>query len=359
MPWRGDPGIGISDSGAIYIALYSKIFVSEDGGYTWESRSIDVSLLGNTGGQRVNYDSFVVLGDGTLLWAARDPEAETDIVLRNSNGGKSWERRGSIDPSPHETAGGNQNCMTELEDGSILWPTRLGPARQRVEEAIERAREERWSGPPFWTTYVYRSTDGGRTWKQQGLLQEWGTETNLLQLKSGRLLAAIRYQRSAAATPAANEPAELRQADWDREWIGKRVFLADSFDNGRTWRNFRPIRRKPDGPMDVVFGEAHGHLVQLSDGTVVLVHERRYPYEQGDVRARISRDEGRTWSPEVYHLSPGHGYGASVVLPDDTIVTALGNTRLDSKGRSVDGKWYAQVVRWRLQHDGKKAAESR
>lgn len=88
--------------------------------------------------------------------------------------------------------------------------------------------------------------------------------------------------------------------------------------------------------------------MQLSDGTVVLAHERRYPYEAGDVRARVSRDGGQTWAPEVYRLSTGHGYAASVVLPDDTIVTALGNTPLNEKGRSADGKWYAQVVRWRL-----------
>ena len=129
--------------------------------------------------------------------------------------------------------------------------------------------------------------------------------------------------------------------------VGKRVFLADSADGGRSWQNFRPLWRQTDGPMDLEFGQAHGHMVQLSDGTVVLVVEDRYPYPEGDVRARISRDGGQTWLPEVYHLSPGHGYGGSVVLEDDTIVTALGNTPLDERGRPT-GSYTAQVVRWRL-----------
>ena len=90
--------------------------------------------------------------------------------------------------------------------------------------------------------------------------------------------------------------------------------------------------------MEVAFGEAHGHLCQLSDGTIILVHKRRYPYKQGDIRARISSDEGRTWLPEVYRLSSGHGYRASVVLADDTIIMAVGNSPLDGMGRNPSGK---------------------
>ena len=346
MPWRGDPGIGMSSDGTIYIALYARIFASKDGGRTWEVRRIDVESLDPPASERANYDSFVVLRDGSLLWAYHLPEHETDFVIRSVDGGKTWEPCSRIvDRSPFDDAGGNQNCMTELRDGTILWPTRLGPARG----AIEKQAQGPWQGPAHWTTYVYRSTDSGRSWADKSLLQEWGTETNLLELASGGLLAAIRYQRYAEAPAPANEPAEVVAADQQRQGsVGKRVFLADSSDGGRTWTNFRPVKREGTGTMDIVFGEAHGHLVQLSDDTVVLAHERRYPYEVGDVRARVSRDQGQTWAPEAYRLSPGHGYAASVVLPDDTIVTALGNTPLNKGGRSVDGKWYAQVVRWRL-----------
>ena len=128
---------------------------------------------------------------------------------------------------------------------------------------------------------------------------------------------------------------------------GKRVFFADSDDGGCTWQNFRPLQRVPGGKMELKNGEAHGHAVQLADGRVVLAHECRYPYEQGDVRARVSHDDGQTWQPQVYRLSNGHGYAGSVVLDDGTLVTVLGNTLLDSCGRPVS-PYRGKILRWRL-----------
>ena len=345
MPWRGDPGIGMTGDGDIYVSLYARIFLSRDGGKTWETRSIDVDSL-DPPMRGENYDSFGVLRDGTLLWAYHADDPPTDFLLRSTDGGQSWHPWSRLENlSPFIRAGGNQNCLLELRDGTLLWPTIM--AAQRAYEHNEDA-----SKPPP-TTYVFRSTDGGESWEEKHPLQEWGTETNLLELHDGRLLAAIRYQRRYEAPPPQNEPPSLIEDHAQREiqkaTVGKRVFLADSADGGLSWRNFRPIWRQADGPMDLEFGQAHGHMVQLSDGTVVLVVEDRYPYPEGDVRARISRDGGQTWLPEVYHLSPGHGYGASVVLEDDTIVTALGNTPLDERGRPI-GSYTAQVVRWRLPH---------
>ena len=368
MPWRGDPGIGASQDGTLYVSLYHRIFYSKDDGRSWDFHPIPAEILkppeGSTAGSVGNYDSFLVLRDGTLLWAYGG-SGETDHVIRSTDGGNTWEPWSRIEEmSPYDSAGGNQNCMLELQDGSLLWPTRLGPRREYLEKRRKQIEGGgSWNGPPSWATYLYRSQDGGRSWGDKTLLQEWGTETHVFQLSSGRLLAAIRYQRPQEAPAPANEPDYLRDADQDtsrpnppgmrpgrgnQSTVGKRVLLADSSDRGTTWSDLRPVWRKESGAMDIAFGEAHGHLCQLSDGTVILVHERRYPYERGDIRARISRDEGRTWLPEVYRLSFGHGYGASVVLADDTIVTAVGNSPLDEKGRNPSGKWIAQVVRWRL-----------
>ena len=97
----------------------------------------------------------------------------------------------------------------------------------------------------------------------------------------------------------------------------------------------------------MAFGDAHGHLVELSDGTVVLVHDHRYPYIDSGVWARVSHDQGKTWNQRVYQLSRGAGYGASVVLEDDTIVTVCGNTPLNETGQPLI-PWRAQSVRWRL-----------
>ena len=115
-------------------------------------------------------------------------------------------------------------------------------------------------------------------------------------------------------------------------------FLPILRSDGRTWINFRPVRRTPDGGSDLALGECHGELSQLSDGTLVLTHDHRYPYEQQQVLARVSHDEGHTWTPEVYNLTRpggsvlgshekgiGGGYASSVVLEDDTIVTMDGH----------------------------------
>ena len=185
MPWRGDPGIGMTGDGSIYVSLYARVFLSRDGGKSWESRSIDVDSL-DPPMRAKNYDSFGVLQDGTLLWAYRADDPPTDFLLRSTDGGKSWHSWSRLENlSPFIRAGGNQNCLLELRDGTLLWPTIM--AAQHAYDHNEDA-----SKPPP-TTYVFRSTDGGKSWKEKHSLQQWGTETNLLELHDGRLLAAIRY----------------------------------------------------------------------------------------------------------------------------------------------------------------------
>lgn len=52
----------------------------------------------------------------------------------------------------------------------------------------------------------------------------------------------------------------------------------------------------------MALGDCHGELSELSDGTLILTYNHRYPYERQQVLARVSHDEGHTWSPEVYNL---------------------------------------------------------
>lgn len=356
LPWRADPAIGMTADGTIYAAIGMRVFASTDGGTTWTSRPVTCAACEDPLSNIQVYDSFGVLRDGILLWAYA--WQGDNAVLCSTDGGKTWAPWSQLEEkAPYAYAGGNQNCMTELSDGTVLWPTRLSPTSydalaKQYQEAFEL---QRWQGPPASTTFVYRSTDGGQTWPTKSLLQPWGVETTLLALQSGRLLASIRYQRHRFAPPPANEPPELREivasaTTGDATWPGKRVFFADSHDGGRSWTNFRPLWRQTGGKIDLEHGEAHGHAVQLADGRVLLVYEHRYPYERGDIRARVSHDEGQTWTAAVYHVSQGHGYAGSVVLGDGTIVTVCGNTPLASQGEPT-APWRAQVVRWRLPDD--------
>ena len=351
MPWRADPAIGMDGDGTIYAAISRRIFSSSDGGQSWSSVFVEADALDPPPGNC--YDSLGVLHDGTLLWGYHFRPTQDEYVAASKDGGRTWSNPVRLDKSPHERCGGNQSCLTELPDGTVLYPTSVGPSVEYLLQAIESEAEHYDGGPyrPFYNICVFRSTDGGRTWPQKHDMHDWSTETSMVVLRSGKLVAAIRYQRHAPpGSPVPDhELRELADADAGRSIVGKRVFLKDSDDGGRTWTNFRPIWRRTGGPMDLPFGDAHGQLAQLPDGRVLLTHEHRYPREECDIRARVSHDEGRTWQPQIYHLSYGCGYGASVVTDDGMIVTVCGNTPLDPQtADTADGKWYAQVVRWRL-----------
>lgn len=125
----------------------------------------------------------------------------------------------------------------------------------------------------------------------------------------------------------------------------KNVFLADSSDSGATWENLRPLLDAEGRPV-LVFGECHAQLVEIPDGRVVLVHDRRYPYDKTATIGRISDDGGKRWSRKAYHVSDGIGYAASIALEDGTIVTVTGNTRLDAQANPIE-PWSVQAVRWK------------
>ena len=345
---RGSP-IGMTDDGVLYAAfategpgLESTLLRSTDGGRSWSEKWLDWwQFFNHTVGRdsmefrfwdnrwAMRNQSFGVLKNGALLWAFEQDAADLEkecYIIRSEDGGETWKDLIKLDKSPFSSVGNCSNRMTELPDGTILWPQRLG---WRVDEWEERREKLESSGRPltaadFTNSYVFRSTDEGYTWGDRTPLPDWSFETTLLRLHSGKLIAAIRYQ-------------PLIDLDTPLAKFGKRVFLADSEDDGRTWGNFRPVRRTPDGEPDLALGECHGELSQLSDGTLVLTYDHRYPYEQQQVLARVSHDEGDTWTPEVYNLTRpggsvlgshekgvGGGYASSVVLEDDTIVTMTG-----------------------------------
>lgn len=122
----------------------------------------------------------------------------------------------------------------------------MGPLGEYLEarrKQIDGGRS--WAGAPSWTTYLYRFQDGGRSWGDRRLLQEWGTETHVFQLSFGRLLAAIRYQRAGASPALANEryylaaadcrtdipnPPEIRSVRGNQSTVGKRVFQRQKED---------------------------------------------------------------------------------------------------------------------------------
>lgn len=139
-----------------------------------------------------------------------------------------------------------------------------------------------------------RTHDGGHTWHLVSYVtpepkgQDYAIMPSSVRLSASTILTAVRYG----------------------EWID----LYRSDDNGQTWKYAgRPGPGVENPPS----------LVHLKDGRLVLTYGRRTaPF---GIRARLSSDEGKTWSEERVLRDDGGcwdlGYTRSVQRSDGNVVT--------------------------------------
>jgi len=111
--------------------------------------------------------------------------------------------------------------------------------------------------------YAARSRDGGRTWGRiEPVVKDRHVEAAMAHLGRGRWVAAAR-----------------RFGFRDLEVFG-------SDDDAFTWRHLSTLELAP---------VSAAHLLQLSDGRLLLTHGNRSADNRG-IEVRMSRDGGRTWS---------------------------------------------------------------
>lgn len=143
-----------------------------------------------------------------------------------------------------------------------------------------------------------RTTDGARTWKMLSFIgPEPASDDKAIMPSSVRL--------SAKSIVTA-----IRHPSW--------IDMYRSDDNGLTWKYWS--KPAPDT------GAHNGNppsLVKLRDGRLVITYGyRSAPY---GIRARVSKDQGRTWGNEIILRKDGGawdlGYTRSVQRPDGKIVT--------------------------------------
>ena len=154
-------------------------------------------------------------------------------VTRSSDGGKTWQEPIQIDISEIEWGSPFGRILT-LPDGAMLMPIyglEVRPAGQKS--------PKRKDGRPGDTnhSYLFRSTDNGKTWKRWGEIGDGKmqlNETAVLRLPDGKLIAMAR----------------ARSRD---------VWRTDSTDEGRTWSKPQPLTPINVHPAD---------LVLLPDGRV-------------------------------------------------------------------------------------------
>ena len=206
--------------------------------------------------------------DGTLVCSffpyrqasGAKPDYETAIVT-SRDGGWTW------DASPRVLAPGwaVSAPVRELSDGTRL----LGVYHEQGDTAFGG---------------VLRSTDQGRTWSApiaigQGSGVRLDAETDVIELKDGRILAALRGDK----VP---------------------LHFARSTDRGLTWSTVVSSGFPGHSP----------HFTRLKSGEILLAH--RLP----QTAMHVSRDDGATWSgPHAIDAVIG-AYPSTVALNDDSVL---------------------------------------
>ena len=300
--------LATGQDGAVYVKLFSLVCKSTDGGRTWDAHPHDRSVDG----------SVQILGDGTFI-SLGIPGVEGEPYWRkpaevwsSSDEGRNWKMVTRIErPTQYNGIAYEWWYATyplyRLPDDTLLWPVQL--------------RNTKNTSPPYKKVLViYRSSNGGKTWQGPVAFADWSSEGGMVRTASGKLLAAVRYQRRLLP----DDPPDLCDG---RTWGGcnyypwlksvpyKHTFLVESHDDGKTWNNFRQLT--------TTLGQCYGFPAALNNGTIVVVHTTPYgPGERGS-RAIVSHDDGKTWQDEVYYLtySEESGYNQSVTLGGDTILT--------------------------------------
>jgi len=273
-------------------------WASQDGGKTWQRRGIvaphepDTNRMNHAAGLAANGD-LVVICSG---WSNRYPAGQTGApfrarvlppwVCRSADGGRTWE----IDKTAFPAAAPDDG-WANIPFGDVL---RGQDGALRVATYSVRNTD----GGRMDRVWIYRSPDDGRSWGEPVAVHQEGShnETALLHLGGGRWLAAARTH--------------------SRGTDGRRYHLSlfESDDDAHRWSLRGPVTDTSQHP---------GHLLRLSDGSVLLTYGNRTDDRGVDVR--FSRDEGRTWSEprRIAEFQGDGGYPSSVQRPDGRLVTAF------------------------------------
>ena len=292
------------------------LFCSKDGGNTWTDSPLNIPGLGFMG-------AFTILRNDDFL-VAHSGGTEVQIA-RSSDQGRTWtvgKMVGTI--SPYKFIHMDNAELLELADGTILMTCNLRHADGA--QYGQTLPEQRGA-----FVYVFHSADGGRTWPQKSMVTMYGAETHLLQLPSGKVLAAIRKQRWHRNPGDPASVLQLKQRHGYTVGVGggfiedaeqanriKNMFVSESFDGGYTWVNERQVSD---------FMQCSGDMTVLSDRTLVLQYLHRYDDRMAKegMRARVSHDQGKTWEPQEYVIGEGGNYPGGIDMPDGSMITMCPN----------------------------------
>jgi Neuraminidase (sialidase) len=194
-------------------------------------------------------------------------------MIRSTDGGVTWSARyPSLVNSPHGPI--------QLSDGRLLY-----------------AGKELWTGER--RVGVAESFDDGRTWRWLAAIPTRPDDTtenyhelHAVEAAGGRLIVHIRNHNKAN---------------------NREILQSESTDGGQTW----------SVPQAIGVWGLPSHLLRLRNGHLLMTYShRRAPLGN---QARLSRDNGRTWSEPMVISSDGTsgdlGYPSTVELDDGSLLT--------------------------------------
>ncbi|HEY7511709.1 MAG TPA: sialidase family protein [Vicinamibacteria bacterium] len=187
--------------------------------------------------------------------------------------------------------GGRTWSEAEPLPAGLLGPIKNKPIAGGKGEIVAGSSVESYRA---WTSWVEISADGGRTWTRHGPIVVPGVPKGNIQpalwrCRDGRLRMAVRTT----------------------ERVG-RVCVAESSDDGRTWSAARPTALPhPNSGLDAV---------KLSDGRVLLVYNHT-PRGRTPLTVAVSEDDGDSWQPRLaLEDAPGeYSYPAVIQASDGNV----------------------------------------
>ena len=171
--------------------------------------------------------------------------------------------------------------------------------------------------------FMARTTDGGQNFD----FVSWLTDEKSIRVRSV-MPSAVRTSGSrlvAATRRKLRNDHTLKNSNW--------IEASVSTDNGASWRYLSKVA-------DTDRGEENGSppaLVRLRDGRLVIAYGyRSWPL---GIRARISEDDGKTWSDEIVLRDDGHiwdlGYPRMMQRPDGKLVTIYYHNTRENPGPHI------------------------
>lgn len=307
---------------------------SDDAGQTWTwPRTLLDSVIDDRDAGLLETDKGTLLVTTfTSLAYQRELDRQIALAEGGKSGGKAWSpkklarwRRVHDRVSEAERQAELGQWFIRSTDGGLTWSRRKGSVVNSPHGPIQ-LNDQRllYAGIRLWDEQrgvgVCQSIDDGETWTwlaeiptRQGDDAKNYHELHAVECESGKLIVHIRN----------HNPSNNRE-----------ILQTQSDDGGLTWTSPRPIG---------VWG-LPSFLSRLSDGRLLMTYgHRRKPL---GIQARISRDDGATWTDPLIlwgdGISGDLGYPSTVELPGGDLLTVWYERMADSD------KAVLRQARWRI-----------